>query len=134
MRYGDYGYDATSVDNPYDRIRDVFVYDSEGRLVENARLFDQNGNPIRLGYPGLQDPPGLCTRRCCGLPVLPGPGALRTPRRPGMPDPPPAAGHHAGADYHADAARTVDRPARPASPSATPSGEPTPARRADRAV
>ncbi|MEV0212785.1 hypothetical protein [Micromonospora sp. NPDC050695] len=43
-------YDQTSVDSQYSQVRDVFVYDSEGKLVENARLFDQNGNPIRLGY------------------------------------------------------------------------------------
>ncbi|MEU6073145.1 hypothetical protein [Micromonospora sp. NPDC047074] len=49
------GYDETSVNNPYDQVRDVFVYDSEGRLVENARLFDQNGAPIRLGYPDCPD-------------------------------------------------------------------------------
>ncbi|MFF5177496.1 hypothetical protein ACFY2Q_05655 [Micromonospora sp. NPDC000316] len=54
MRYGDYGYDPTSVDSQYSQIRDVFVYDSEGRLVQNARLFDQNGNPIRLGYPDCE--------------------------------------------------------------------------------
>ncbi|MDG4807927.1 hypothetical protein O7634_14315 [Micromonospora sp. WMMD1120] len=47
----DYYYDQTSVDSQYSQIRDVYVYDREGRLVENARLFDQNGNPIRLGYP-----------------------------------------------------------------------------------
>ncbi|PZF93733.1 HAAS signaling domain-containing protein [Micromonospora deserti] len=48
---GDYGYQQISVDDRYDHVQDVFVYDSEGRLVENARLFDQNGDPIRLGYP-----------------------------------------------------------------------------------
>lgn len=53
--YHDYGYDPIAVQNPYDRVRDVFVYDSEGRLVENARLFDQNGDPIRLGYPDCPD-------------------------------------------------------------------------------
>ncbi|WP_430499993.1 HAAS signaling domain-containing protein [Micromonospora trifolii] len=63
MRYGDYGYDQTSVDSPYDRVRDVFVYDSEGRLVENARLFDQDGNPIRLGYPS-------CSEDAYGKPML----------------------------------------------------------------
>ncbi|RLP92135.1 hypothetical protein EAD89_09370 [Micromonospora sp. BL4] len=55
MRYGDYGIDPASINGPYDRVRDVFVYDSEGRLVENARLFDQNGDPIRLGYPDCTD-------------------------------------------------------------------------------
>ncbi|MGK5444152.1 HAAS signaling domain-containing protein [Micromonospora sp. URMC 105] len=53
---GDYGYDPISVRNPYDEVQDVFVYDSEGRLVENARLFDQNGTPIRLGWPACTDP------------------------------------------------------------------------------
>ena len=66
MRYGDYGYDQTSVDSQYDQIRDVFVYDSEGRLVENARLFDQNGNPIRLGYPDCGGRTTSTATRCCG--------------------------------------------------------------------
>lgn len=51
---GDY-YAPISVDSRYDHIRDVFVYDGEGRLVEYARLFDQNGDPIRLGYPDCPD-------------------------------------------------------------------------------
>lgn len=44
-------YAPISVDSRYDHIRDVFVYDTEGQLVDYARLFDQNGDPIRLGYP-----------------------------------------------------------------------------------
>ncbi|MEU7930973.1 HAAS signaling domain-containing protein [Micromonospora echinofusca] len=59
---GDFGYEQTSIDGRYDHVRDVFVYDSEGRLVENVRLFDQNGDPIRLGYPdcpAVRDPNGL---------------------------------------------------------------------------
>ncbi|WP_018218609.1 HAAS signaling domain-containing protein [Salinispora vitiensis] len=44
-------YTPISVDSQYDHIRDVFVYDTEGQLVDYARLFDQNGDPIRLGYP-----------------------------------------------------------------------------------
>ncbi|MEH0939074.1 HAAS signaling domain-containing protein [Micromonospora psammae] len=52
----EHGYDPTSVQNPYDQVQDVFVYDSEGRLVENARLFDQNGVPIQLGWPTCVDP------------------------------------------------------------------------------
>ncbi|WFE21032.1 hypothetical protein O7621_24745 [Solwaraspora sp. WMMD937] len=30
---------------------DVYVYDSQGQLVEGARLFDENGEPIVLGSP-----------------------------------------------------------------------------------
>ncbi|MET7748889.1 hypothetical protein [Micromonospora sp. NPDC005367] len=56
-RAGYHPYDPIAVNNPYEQIRDVFVYDSEGRLVQNARLFDQNGNPIRLGYPDCLDEP-----------------------------------------------------------------------------
>lgn len=52
----DFGYREVSVGNPYDAVQDVFVYDSEGRLVQNARLFDQNGTPIRLGYPTCPGP------------------------------------------------------------------------------
>ncbi|WP_025617987.1 hypothetical protein [Salinispora cortesiana] len=56
-RHGnDDGYYAPiSVDSRYDHIRDVFVYDTEGQLVDYARLFDQNGDPIRLGYPDCDD-------------------------------------------------------------------------------
>jgi hypothetical protein len=34
---------------PYENVQDVFVYDREGRLVNGARLFDQDGQPIQLG-------------------------------------------------------------------------------------
>ncbi|MEV6299438.1 hypothetical protein AB0M02_08540 [Actinoplanes sp. NPDC051861] len=36
-------------------VQDVFVYDGQGRLVQGAQLFDQNGNPIRFGEPGCVD-------------------------------------------------------------------------------
>ncbi|MFF3856299.1 HAAS signaling domain-containing protein [Micromonospora sp. NPDC002575] len=49
LGWNESGYESTSVESPY--VGDIFVYDSEGRLVEDARLFDQNGNPIRIGYP-----------------------------------------------------------------------------------
>jgi hypothetical protein len=34
---------------PYSEIADVYVYDQAGQLVNGARLYDQNGNPIQLG-------------------------------------------------------------------------------------
>lgn len=37
--------------DPYADVRDVYVYDQQGRLIEGVRLFDQDGRPIRLGYP-----------------------------------------------------------------------------------
>lgn len=44
-------YTDVQYDNPYSHIQDVFVYDEQGRLIEDARLFDQDGQPIRLGNP-----------------------------------------------------------------------------------
>jgi hypothetical protein len=41
--------EVSSYSDPYGHVQDLFVYDSRGRLVEGARVFDQNGEPIRLG-------------------------------------------------------------------------------------
>ncbi|MGI5525526.1 HAAS signaling domain-containing protein [Micromonospora sp. CA-259024] len=88
MRYGDYGYSPTSVDSQYSQIRDVFVYDSEGRLVEDARLFDQNGNPIRLGYPDCPSPIDVYGKPLLrAYPYCPDQAPFG-PRAPGAPLPP----------------------------------------------
>jgi hypothetical protein len=42
-------YNNVEYSDPYSNVRDVFVYDQQGRLVDGARLFDQDGQPIRLG-------------------------------------------------------------------------------------
>jgi hypothetical protein len=42
-------YSDVNYDNPYSHVQDVFVYDEQGRLIDGARLFDQDGQPIRLG-------------------------------------------------------------------------------------
>ncbi len=34
---------------PFSDVTDVYVYDRAGRLVDGARLFDQNGNLVQLG-------------------------------------------------------------------------------------
>lgn len=44
-------YSDVNYNDPYGHIRDVFVYDKQGRLIEGARMFDQDGQPIRLGDP-----------------------------------------------------------------------------------
>jgi hypothetical protein len=49
-RYSDVNYN-----NPYSNVQDVFVYDGQGHLVSNARLFDQDGQPIQLGNPYCYD-------------------------------------------------------------------------------
>ena len=50
------GYTDVNYNNPYSNVQDVFVYDEQGRLVTDARLFDQDGQPIRLGNPYCYDP------------------------------------------------------------------------------
>jgi hypothetical protein len=54
-------YSDVNYDNPYGHIEDVFVYDEQGRLVTGARMFDQNGEPIRLGNPYCYDDQGVVT-------------------------------------------------------------------------
>jgi hypothetical protein len=44
-------YTDVNYDDPYGHVRDVFVYDEQGRLIDGARLFDQDGQPLRLGDP-----------------------------------------------------------------------------------
>jgi hypothetical protein len=56
--YADVNYDNS---NPYGNIEDLFVYDEQGRLVQNARIFDQNGAPLRLGNAYCYDESGAYT-------------------------------------------------------------------------
>ncbi|MGN9774256.1 HAAS signaling domain-containing protein [Micromonospora sp. H33] len=136
-RWNDYGYQQISIDGRYDHIRDVFVYDSEGRLVENARLFDQNGDPIRLGYPDcpdLRDPNGTGNPLHRAYPYCPeaapfAPRPTATAPEPVLPPLPTAsAGPTATAAPTAtpaptaSAAATVSASPTPASPSAEPTG------------
>ncbi|MEU7929053.1 hypothetical protein [Micromonospora sp. NPDC049107] len=128
MRYGDYGIDPTSINDPYSQVRDVFVYDSEGRLVENARLFDQNGNPIRLGYPdceGRVDEYGNPLLR--PYPYCPDrpPFGPRGPRLPEAPTSTPSASE-SPTGTPTPTVTPASPSAAPASSSATPSDEPTP--------
>ncbi|MCP3783171.1 hypothetical protein NLX85_07310 [Micromonospora sp. A3M-1-15] len=86
-------YQEVAVDRRYDRIEDVFVYDQEGRLVRNAQLFDQNGVPIRLGWPSCLDASGnmpaprnaypYCPDRAPFGPPAPAAPTLNAPPAPG---------------------------------------------------
>ncbi|WP_433374785.1 HAAS signaling domain-containing protein [Actinoplanes sp. CA-142083] len=53
--YSDANYQYTD-QNPYSNVNDVYVYDSQGRLVPNARLYDQDGSSIQLGTNICTDP------------------------------------------------------------------------------
>ncbi|MDI6098399.1 hypothetical protein QLQ12_07260 [Actinoplanes sp. NEAU-A12] len=46
----------------YDEVRDVFVYDGQGRLLQGVQLYDQNGHPIQLGEASCYDADGNWTQ------------------------------------------------------------------------
>lgn len=61
--------------NRYGHVQDVFVYDEQGRLLQNVRLFDQDGQPIQLGHPACS------TSDDEGRSMLPGWGYPHCPER-----------------------------------------------------
>ena len=111
------GYEQTSVDRRYDRIEDVFVYDQQGRLIRDAQLFDQNGVPIRLGWPNCLDSSGAVPAPRNAYPYCPELAPFGAPASPSIAPPAPAPTGSA----------TPTAPAMPA-PSTSASPEPTPTR------
>jgi len=102
--------------NPYGSVRDVFVYDSQGRLVTGARLFDQDGSPIHLGdsYPVSCTDPGTgeaTPSRSLGYPFCPQNAPFDTGR----------AGSFPSASPSRSVAADPGSSATPASPSVSPS-------------
>ncbi|MFG3697415.1 HAAS signaling domain-containing protein [Micromonospora sp. NPDC047620] len=132
---GDFGYEQISVDDRYSHVRDVYVYDREGRLVENARLFDQNGDPIRLGYPHCpdgRDPNGVGNPLLRPYPYCPDQAPFApfppaaTPPAPGLPPLAPTAS--------ADPSGPVPTGSPTAGPTAVPTAEAPPATEAPAAT
>ncbi|MEW2594423.1 hypothetical protein AB0893_28830 [Micromonospora aurantiaca] len=109
------GYEQTSVDRRYDRIEDVFVYDQQGRLIRDAQLFDQNGVPIRLGWPNCLDSSGAVPAPRNAYPYCPERAPFGAPASPSIAPPAPAPIGSA-------------TPTAPATPSTSASPEPTPTR------
>ncbi|ABP53373.1 HAAS signaling domain-containing protein [Salinispora tropica] len=125
---GDF-YAPISVDSEYAHISDVFVYDSEGRLVEYARLFDQNGDPIRLGYPecpDLQNLNGNANPLLRGYPYCPdaapfGPRPTSDASPPTLPAPPGTVQQESAAPP----TTPENSPTTPENSPATPENHPT---------
>ena len=69
---------------PYVNIQDVYVYDSQGRLVEGARIFDQNGQPIRLAARTTAIRTRTSRSRC-GTSTRSAPTSPRSASHPGAP-------------------------------------------------
>ncbi|WP_439427904.1 HAAS signaling domain-containing protein [Micromonospora sp. LA-10] len=84
------GYEQTSVDHKYERIEDVFVYDQQGRLIRGAQLFDQNGVPIRLGWPNCLDSSGAMPAPRNAYPYCPELAPFGLPASPSIAPPAPA--------------------------------------------
>ncbi|SBT51998.1 HAAS signaling domain-containing protein [Micromonospora auratinigra] len=113
-----FGYQEVSVGDRYDSIQDVFVYDESDRLVTNARLFDQNGVPIRLGWPTCDRP------HAAGLPRDSYPYCPE--QAPYAPVPPPGPAHGVTSTPTAPAAPTGGATPTPADPSAPAPATPDP--------
>ncbi|RZU73316.1 putative membrane protein [Micromonospora kangleipakensis] len=124
-RSDEFGYQGVSVGDRYDSVQDVFVYDSEGRLVENARLFDQNGVPIRLGYPSCVDPAQPDAALRTGYPYCPQLAPFRP--RPPAAVPVPPAGRAPAATPASPQPTDSSLPTAAATPTPVPTATVTPA-------
>ncbi|MFI7546375.1 HAAS signaling domain-containing protein [Actinoplanes sp. NPDC049599] len=85
--YSDVGYE-----NPYSSVEDLFIYDEQGRLITNARVFDQNGEPLRIGNAYCYDDDGNVTNEVTGLtyPYCPERDPFRLPVASASADPAPS--------------------------------------------
>ncbi|MDX5456103.1 HAAS signaling domain-containing protein [Micromonospora tulbaghiae] len=110
------GYEQTSVDHRYERIEDVFVYDQQGRLIRDAQLFDQNGVPIRLGWPNCLDSSGAVPAPRNAYPYCPELAPFGAPGSPSIAPPAPAP---------TDSGTPTPTPT-PAAPAPTTSASPEP--------
>ncbi|WP_319462090.1 HAAS signaling domain-containing protein [Micromonospora sp. RTP1Z1] len=124
-RSDEFGYKGVSVGDRYDSVQDVFVYDSEGRLVENARLFDQNGVPIRLGYPSCVDPAQPDAALRTGYPFCPQLAPFRP--RPPAAVPAPPGGRAPAATPASPGPTDSSLPTATATPTPVPTATVTPA-------
>ena len=117
---GDYG-----GGNPYSGVQDVYVYDSQGHLVQGARLFDQDGSPIQLG-----SGPTYCTdpttgeseqSRSLGYPYCPQNAPFTAPQPSGSVPATPSGAVPSGSPRLPDPARSSGSvPAAPSTGSAAP--------------
>ncbi|WP_405092444.1 hypothetical protein OG767_05580 [Micromonospora sp. NBC_01392] len=111
-------YQEVAVDRRYDRIEDVFVYDQQGRLIRDAQLFDQNGVPIRLGWPTCLDASGAVPAPRNAYPYCPELAPFGPPAVTPVPAAPPAV-------TPAPAAPPAVTPAPAAPPTATGTASPS---------
>lgn len=112
------GYEQTSVDRRYERIEDVFVYDQQGRLIRDAQLFDQNGVPIRLGWPNCLDSSGAVPAPRNAYPYCPELAPFGAPASPSIAPP-------ALAPTDSSAPTATPTPAAPSASAPSASAEPT---------
>jgi hypothetical protein len=126
--YGSYTVGDYGGGNPYSGVQDVYVYDSQGHLVQGARLFDQDGSPIQLGagYPAYCSDPSTgesVQSRSLGYPYCPENAPFTVPQPSGSATATPSAGSASpvpGLSASPSASRSV--------PAAPPAGSVAPAR------
>jgi hypothetical protein len=75
------GYYEVVDNSPYGNVQDVFPYDPNGRLLRDVRLFDQDGNPVSLGFLNCEPDADISNvyPRCPDQAPFTFPGASPTP-------------------------------------------------------
>jgi hypothetical protein len=117
-------YSDVNYENPYGGVEDLFIYDDQGRLITNARVFDQNGEPVRIGNSYCYDESGNYTEVTrLTYPYCPGRDPFRLPDASASVD--PEIGEPAATDEPGAPGVTGPGPAPGSSPSASPSVNPS---------
>jgi hypothetical protein len=121
----DANYTDVNYDNPYGNVEDLFVYDEQGRLITNARIFDQNGAPLRLGNSYCMDDNGNYNEvETLTYPYCPNRDPFRAPSAAASLDPQSGGGWGAPGANEPGPVPTPTRSAR-VSPSASPAPDPS---------
>jgi hypothetical protein len=93
--YADVGgsYPDSTYDNPHHDVEDLFIYDEHGKLITNARVFDEDGEPFRIGNAACYDEEGNYQEEVTRLtyPYCPERDPFRVPAASPSVDPAPSA-------------------------------------------
>jgi hypothetical protein len=116
--------------SPYHHVEDLFIYDQHGKLITNARVFDEDGEPLRIGNPTCYDEEGSYQEEVTRLtyPYCPERDPFRVPEASAEADPTPTGTTGGPGVMPGSSAGVGPSASPPVSPSAS-SGSASPAAR-----